>query len=54
MVHLLREPVRSTQLLEKRITFEPLINIRPRMGNRNILIQDDAICRQAEAITREF
>ena len=39
---------------EKRIEFESLINIRPRQGNRNILIQDEAIRRQVESITREI
>ena len=38
---------------EQRIEFESLINIRPRQGNRNILIQDETIRRQVEAITRE-
>jgi len=28
---------------EQRIEFESLINIRPRLGNRNILIQDENI-----------
>jgi hypothetical protein len=39
---------------EKRIEFESLINIRPRQGNRNILIQDETIRQQVEAITREI
>ena len=39
---------------EKRIEFESLINIRPRQGNRNILIQDEAVRRQVESITREI
>jgi hypothetical protein len=39
---------------EQRIEFESLINIRPRQGNRNILIQDETIRRQVEAITREI
>jgi len=39
---------------ERRIEFESLINIRPRQGNRNILIQDEAIRRQVESITREI
>jgi hypothetical protein len=38
---------------EQRIEFESLINIRPRQGNRNILIQDETIRRQVEAIARE-
>jgi hypothetical protein len=39
---------------EQRIEFEALINIRPHRGNRNILIQDEAIRRQVESITREI
>jgi hypothetical protein len=39
---------------EQRIEFESLINIRPRQGNRNILIQDESIRRQVESITREI
>jgi hypothetical protein len=39
---------------EQRIEFESLINIRPRQGNRNILIQDESIRRQVELITREI
>jgi len=37
-----------------RIEFESLINIRPRLGNRNILIQDEAIRRQVESIAQEI
>ena len=37
---------------EQRIEFESLINIRPRLGNRNILIQDEAVRKQVESITR--
>lgn len=39
---------------EKRIEFESLINIRPRMGNRNIMIQDETLRRQVEAVTRSL
>ena len=39
---------------EQRIEFESLINIRPRLGNRNILIQDENLRKQVESITREF
>ena len=39
---------------EQRIAFESLINIRPRLGNRNILIQDEHIRKRVESITREF
>ena len=38
---------------EQRLEFESLINIRPRQGNRSILIQDETIRRQVESITRE-
>jgi hypothetical protein len=39
---------------EQRIAFESLINIRPRLGNRNILIQDENIRKQVESVTREI
>jgi hypothetical protein len=39
---------------EQRTAFESLINIRPRLGNRNILIQDAGIRKQVESITREI
>jgi hypothetical protein len=39
---------------EQRIAFESLINIRPRLGNRNILIQDPGIRKQVESITRKI
>ncbi len=37
---------------EQRIAFESLINIRPRLGNRGIVIQDENIRQQVEAVTR--
>jgi len=39
---------------EQRIEFESLINIRPRLGNRSILIQDESLRRKVEEITREI
>jgi hypothetical protein len=39
---------------EQRIEFESLINIRPRLGNRNILIQDEKIRQQVESVAREI
>ncbi len=39
---------------EQRIEFESLINIRPRLGNRSILIQDDNLRKQVESVTREI
>ncbi len=39
---------------EQRIEYESLINIRPRLGNRNILIQDESLRKQVESITREI
>jgi hypothetical protein len=39
---------------EQRIEFEALINIRPRLGNRSILIRDEDIRRKVEAVTREI
>ncbi len=37
---------------EQRIAFESLINIRPRLGNRNILIQSEEIRKLVESGTR--
>ena len=39
---------------EQRIAFESLINIRPRLGNRNILIQSQELREVVESITREI
>jgi hypothetical protein len=39
---------------EQRIEYESLINIRPRLGNRNILIQDENLRRQVESVTNEI
>lgn len=39
---------------EQRIEFESLINIRPRLGNRSILLQDESLRRKVEEITREI
>ena len=39
---------------EERIEFESLINIRPRLGNRSIIIQDQNLRNQVETITREL
>ena len=39
---------------EQEIVFESLINIRPRLGNRSILIHSDELRGKVEAITREI
>ena len=39
---------------EQRIAFESLINIRPRLGNRSILIQSQELRETMESITREI
>ncbi len=39
---------------EQRIAFESLINIRPRLGNRSILIQSQELRETVESITREI
>lgn len=39
---------------EQRIEFESLINIRPRLGNRSILLQDENLRRQVEEVTRSI
>jgi hypothetical protein len=40
----------STQKIE----FESLINIRPRLGNRSIVIQDETLRAQVEIVTRQI
>lgn len=37
---------------EQRIEFESLINIRPRMGNRSIILQDENLRKQVEDVAR--
>ena len=39
---------------EQEIVFESLINIRPRLGNRSILIQNEDLRRQVESVTRDL
>lgn len=39
---------------DQRIEFESLINIRPRLGNRSIVIQDEGLRAQVESIAREI
>lgn len=39
---------------DQEIVFESLINIRPRLGNRGILIQSEELRKQVESITREI
>jgi hypothetical protein len=39
---------------EQRIAFESLINVRPRMGNRGILIQSQEVREAVESVTREI
>jgi len=39
---------------EGRVEFESLINIRPRLGNRNILIQDEKVRQQVDAIAHRI
>jgi hypothetical protein len=39
---------------EQEIVFESLINIRPRLGNRSVLIQSEELRQQVESITREI
>jgi hypothetical protein len=38
----------------QKIEFESLINIRPRLGNRGIVIQDENLRIQVEGITRQI
>ncbi|MBM3123779.1 MAG: hypothetical protein FJZ87_01760 [Chloroflexi bacterium] len=37
---------------EQRIEFESLINIRPRLGNRSTLLQDENLRQQVEGVAR--
>ena len=37
--------------VEQEIVFESLINIRPRLGNRSILIQSEELRQQVESVT---
>jgi len=37
---------------EGRIEFESLINIRPRMGNRSLVIQSESVRRLVESVAR--
>jgi hypothetical protein len=37
---------------EERIEYESLINIRPRLGNRSIILQDEELRMKVEEITR--
>ena len=39
---------------EQRIAFESLINIRPHLGNRGILIRDENLRKQVEEVTRQI
>ena len=39
---------------EQRIEFESLINIRPRLGNRNTLIQDQNLRMHVESVTKQI
>ena len=39
---------------DQEIVFESLINIRPRLGNRSILIQSEELRQQVESVTLEI
>jgi len=39
---------------EQRIEFEALINIRPQLSNRSLIIQSEEIRRKVEAVTHEI
>jgi hypothetical protein len=39
---------------EQEIVFESLINIRPRLGNRSILLQSEEIRKQVESVALEI
>jgi len=39
---------------QQRVEFDALINIRPRLGNRSMIIQSQEIRQQVETITRQI
>lgn len=39
---------------DQSIEFESLINIRPRLGNRSLILQDETLCGAVETVTREI
>jgi len=39
---------------ERRIEYESLINIRPAMGNRSVVIRDESLRQKIEMITRDL
>ncbi len=39
---------------DQRIEFESLINIRPRLNNRSVILQSEELRRPVEAITRQI
>jgi hypothetical protein len=39
---------------EQRVEFEALINIRPQLGNRSMIIQSEELRRQVEIITQQI
>ncbi len=39
---------------EKRVEYEALINIRPRLGNRSMVIQSEEVRKSVEAVTRRL
>lgn len=39
---------------QQRVEFEALINIRPRLGNRGMIIQSDEIRQRVETVTRQI
>lgn len=53
MIHLLDSRA-TPQQLQDMLEFESLINIRPRLGNRSMVIQSDDIRRKVSEITQEL
>ncbi|MEO8355476.1 MAG: hypothetical protein ABI621_06160 [Chloroflexota bacterium] len=52
MIHLLKEKATPEQVHEGMLKI--VVNIRPRLGNRNILIQDECLRKQVESVTGEL
>jgi hypothetical protein len=53
-IHLLDGKATPQQVGEMLEIYPTVVNIRPRLGNRSIVIQSESLRRDVEAITREL
>lgn len=51
-VEQVRDMLAEHTVMIKVIESESLINIRPRLGNRSIILQNPELCAKVEAVTR--